>query len=111
MTPDEALAELLELVVEEDSGLWELAWRLQTFGLEPPESRRVAEAALRELLARGWVEVYRRPEARGGPGAPGPSGPDAALAQEASWQEPEGPGAAEVRVRATASGRRAFETE
>lgn len=111
MTPDEVLPDLLELVVQEDTGLWELAWRVQTFGHEPRESRRLAEAALRDLLARGWVEVYRRAGPRGGPGARPPGDLDAALADPASWEEPEGREAAEVRARATPSGRRAFETE
>lgn len=59
MTDDEILELLLFSAIEDDAGLWEMRWELNTQEPEVSTDQRNAHAlwAVRELLRRGWVTL------------------------------------------------------
>ena len=79
---------ILDLVVEDFYGLWELVWRLKT--CEPDftrsEALRAAQIALGELYERGLVELHHGSGSDSTPIASGDA--YSLLADEANWGEP-----------------------
>lgn len=57
MTGDQILDLLLFSAIEDDAGLWEMRWELNTQEPDVPEEERNAHAlwAVRELLRKGWA--------------------------------------------------------
>ena len=100
---------ILSSAVEDYTGLWELLWELSTArsGGVSNADRALAETALRSLLDRGWVALYRGREFAGEEQPVPAMEFDSVLAQDESWSEP-AKGAIQVRVAATQAGEDEF---
>lgn len=59
MTSEDILELLLFSAIEDDAGLWEMRWELNTQEQDVPIDERNAHAllAVRELLRRGWARL------------------------------------------------------
>lgn len=109
MTDDEILDLLLFSAIEDDAGLWEMRWELNTQEPDVPAEERNAHAlwAVRELLGRGWVQLYQALEPNGEL-HPIPSEQiQRVLEDPASW-EPVAFGKRAVRISATSEGERQY---
>ena len=82
--------QLLELAVEDYYGFWEIIWRVRNLLPNSTASQlsEIAATALRDLLSRGWVALYRQVLDTGERTPIEPSEVEAVLADPRSWAEP-----------------------
>lgn len=109
MTDDEILDLLLFSVIEDDAGLWEMQWELNTQEPSVPAEERKAHAlwAVRELLRRGWARLYQALEPNGELRPVPPEQIELVLGDQSSW-EPVAFGEWAVRISATLEGERHY---
>jgi len=103
---------ILWAAIEDYAGLWELPWELVTTAPDAPLAGRLplAREILKVLLARDCVALYRGTDFDGEQTAIPAGETGRILAMDENWLEPR-PKAVQVRVAATAAGRRAYEAE
>ena len=96
----------LWLAIEDYSGLWEVFWEMDP-ELTQTQKREIAEQAVRSLLARGWIALYRcygvSEEEQPLPLAEY----EGALSDPANWNTPTA-GSVQVLIGATEEGKRAY---
>lgn len=100
---------ILEMCVEDGYGLWEILWGLQDLfpGSTHAELRDTAESALKELLAKGWIRLFRRNGAAGEEIVLQPEEAGPAISEQRNWDEPTSD-SAQIIVGATAIGEQAY---
>jgi hypothetical protein len=100
---------ILEMCVEDVYGLWEILWGLQELFPDstPAELRDTAESALKELLAKGWICLFRRRGAAGEEVVLQPEEAGPAISEQRNWDEPT-IDAEQIVVGATAVGEQAY---
>ncbi len=93
------------MAVEDYHGLWELLWGLRPLLTKETgaDIKNYAEKAVRELLSKGWIALFRRVGATGKEIPLQPYEIEDALADPINWVEP-APEAAEILVVATEQG-------
>jgi hypothetical protein len=100
---------ILDLLVEDSYGLWEIVWRLQDLFPErsTAEVTSAAREGVQELLDAGLISVWRLQEV-GGEELPVPEGEiGSELAKESNWIGPQDNGS-QIRILATEAGERAY---
>lgn len=105
MTSDEILGLLLFSAIEDDAGLWEMRWELNTQEPEVAVDQRNAHAlwAVRELIRCGWATLSWALEPFGELRPIPPGEIERVLGDQASW-EPVAFGEYAVRISATSEG-------
>jgi hypothetical protein len=100
---------VLWLAIEDYSGLWEIVWELNTRSPEDRASNgRRARETVRELLQRGFLDLYWTDEPYGDPvRIPAPE-IDAVLDTDEYWDAPTA-GVRSVRIGATEAGEEGYE--
>lgn len=100
---------VLWLAIEDYSGLWEAVWQLRGLHSKATEEALTARAkvALRELLARDLVKLYRCQEPYGDMSEVQGSDVNSLLAADESWREPS-VGDVSIRFGATPAGQEAY---
>lgn len=106
----ENAAQILDLVVEDDYGLWEVLWRLCGREYDRALARHRAAQALKHLLRSGWVELMAREGPTGAPRALNADEVTKVLSRPESWEEP-GKDARQVVVSVTPAGEAAYYRE
>lgn len=112
MSVKAAEREILELATEDYQGLWEIRSQVeQSLNLMEPVLRQTMVRAVRDLLKRGWVQLYRAsPEAWNNATALGPPEVAAILDDVRSWDLPAGD-ADHLLIAATLEGERAYKRQ
>lgn len=112
MTDDELLMRVLWNAIEDDSGLWEARWEINTHAPDWPVDLRDRRArdAVRELLRRGWIEMFRQVEPYGARRPLDATEAERTLDDESAW-EPAPFGQEAVRISATPAGEAAYEDQ
>lgn len=109
MNPATVEREILDMATEDFCGLWEIIWRLRD--LSPRgltlELRNKAESAVRELLAKGWIELYRCAGVSVEEKLIPIDELDRVLSEPASWKEPS-KGSVQFLLAATPRGERVY---
>ena len=98
---------VLERDVEDFTGLWELVWEMYGQHRVEPEATAVVRAAVKNLLDRQWVSLFRGRSFAGDQVPLSDDEVDRALESNDSWQAPS-PSQEHVRIAATPEGERAF---
>lgn len=93
-----AESDVMRLLLEDDYGLWEVAWRLG--------GTKVAAAVVERLCDRGLAELYVRDWADAEPVPADRSGREIDLRNPTSWKEPR-VGDSQLLLVATKTGREA----
>jgi hypothetical protein len=101
--------EILEMATEDFCGLWEIIWRLRDLFPQclTSELRNKAESAVRELSAKGLIELYRRVGVSGEEKLIPIDEVDRVLSDTASWEEPS-KAAVQMLLATTAKGERVY---
>lgn len=100
---------ILALCTEDAYGLWEILWSLQELFPDSThaELRTTAESALKELLVKGWVCLFRRSGAAGEEVVLQLEEAGTAISDQRNWAEPT-VDAEQIVVGATAEGEQAY---
>lgn len=109
MSPSTIQFEILETAVEDFYGLWEVVWGLHNLLPDSGESglRSVAEREIRELLAKGWVSLFRRNGAEGEERPLPPDEVESAVLDQKNWEEPKA-NSMQILIGATEEGERVY---
>ena len=100
---------ILEMCTEDVYGLWEILWGLQDLFPDSTRSalRNTAESALKELLAKGWICLFRRSGTAGEEVVLQPEEAGIAISDQRNWDEPT-IDSEQIVVGATAEGEEAY---
>jgi len=103
---------VLDLAVDDYTGLWEIVWGIEASdpNADMPTAVKLARGAVEALLERGYIEVYEGSNFNGDEHRVSQSERRAVLATEAYWNPPLAADFAHVRVGATKAGEHAYET-
>ena len=101
--------EILGLAAEDFQGLWEVRSQVEgVLGRRGPRVRRVVADAVRDLLARRWVRLYRAASGRWAGATPLAEAEAAAvLGDPRAWDLPAGD-AGQLLIAVTPEGERAY---
>jgi hypothetical protein len=101
MTGNELLPVVLWLAIEDYSGLWEVVWELNTRLPRRTNSNvETARQVVRELLRRGWIDLYWSQEPYGDPIRIPAEEAEEVLNNDRNWQAPSA-GMRSVRIGAS----------
>lgn len=101
---------VLDLAMDDYTGLWEIAWGIEA---SPPKvdmsaAVELAKSAVHALLERGYIEIYEGSKFNGDEHRISQSDRRAVLATEAYWNPPLAADFPHVRVGATEAGEHAY---
>ena len=108
LTPE---SKILELVVEDFFGLWEIVWHLRSLlpNSTDSELRNIGESAVSKLISKGWVALYRRSSTGGQEKPVSPNEVFGILSDKESWKEPTS-NSIHILIGATKEGEHAYAT-
>jgi len=103
---------VLDLAVDDYTGLWEIVWGIEAShpNADMLTAVELAKRAVRTLLEQGYIELYEGSGFNGDEHRVPQSDRHAVLATEAYWNPPLAADFAHVRVGATQAGEHAYET-
>lgn len=103
---------VLDLAVDDYTGLWEIAWGIEAShpNADMLTVVELAKRAVHSLLEKGYIEIYEGRKFNGDEHRILQPDRRAVLATEAYWNPPLAADFAHVRVSATEAGEHAYET-